>query len=185
MQNWTRSEFFSDTGLTWTPPSPNLRTSATNVVYPGVALMEYTNMSVGRGSPAPYENFGASFINAAELAAYLNARKIPGVSFSATTLTIADTPEHYPFHGQTIPAIHLTVTDRTLLDSPEMGVELLSALHHLYPTQFQLEKAKTILINAATLEAIRKDQDPRDIAAAWTKSIATFEQNRRPYLLYH
>ncbi len=185
MQNWTRAEFFDQTGLAWIPPSPNMKSPATNIVYPGVALMEYTNMSVGRGSPAPYENFGAPFINAAELAAYLEARHIPGITFTASTLAIAETPEHYPFHGQTIPAIHLTVTDRTHLDSPEMGVELLSALHHLYPTQFQLEKAKVILLNAATLEAIKHDQDPREIADAWRKGILAFEASRRPYLLYH
>ena len=185
MQNWTRAEFFDQTGLPWIPPSPNMKSPATNLVYPGVAMIEYTNMSVGRGSPAPYENFGAPFIHAAELAAYLEARHIPGVTFSPTTLAIAETPEHYPFHGQTIPAIHLTVTDRTHLDTPEMGVELLSALHHLYPTQFQLERAKTILLNAYTLEAIQHDQDPREIADTWRKGILAFNTNRRPYLLYH
>ncbi len=185
MQNWNRSEFFDDTGLPWIPPSPNLKSPATNIVYPGVALMEFTNMSVGRGSPAPYENFGALFVNPAELASYLEARHIPGVTFAASTLAIAETPEHYPFHGQTIPAIHLTVTDRTRLDSPELGVELLSALHHLYPAQFQLEKTRTILLNHETLEAIEHDRDPREIADTWRKGVLAFETNRRPYLLYH
>ncbi len=148
-------------------------------------MIEYTNMSVGRGSPAPYENFGAPFLHAAELAAYLEARHIPGITFSPTTLAIAETAEHYPFHGQTIPGIHLIVTDRTQLDTPEMGVELLSALHHLYPTHFQLEKAKTILLNTETLNAIRHDRDPREIADTWRKGILAFESNRRPYLLYH
>ncbi len=185
MQNWSRDEFFNQTGLPWIPPSPNMKSPATNVVYPGVALMDFTNMSVGRGSPAPYENFGAPFLDAAQLAAYLEARHIPGVTFSPTTLAIAETPEHYPFHGQTIPAIHLTVTDRIHLDSPELGVELLAALHHLYPMQFQLEKAKTILLNTETLEAIKHNQDPREIADTWRRGILTFESNRRPYLIYH
>ncbi len=66
-----------------------------------------------------------------------------------------------------------------------MGVELLSALHHLYPTQFQLEKARTILLNTETLEAVKHDRDPREIADTWRKGILTFESNRRPYLLYH
>ena len=185
MQNWSRAEFFDQTGLPWIPPSPNMKTPSINLVYPGVALIETTNMSVGRGSPAPYENFGAPFVNAAELAAYLEARHIPGITFSPTTLAVAETPEHYPFHGQTIPAIHLTVTDRTHLDTPEMGVELLSALHHLYSTQFQLEKARTILLNTETLDAIRHDRDPREITDTWRKGILAFESNRRPYLLYH
>jgi SSS family transporter len=184
MQNWSRSQYFADTGLPWVPPSPNMKTPATNIVYPGVALIETTNMSVGRGTPAPYENFGAAFVNAPELAGYLNARKIPGATFTATTLTIAETPEKYPFHGQTIPAIHIDITDRNALDTPEMGVEILSALHRLYPTQFQLEKARTILLNAATLEAIKAGKDPCDIAATWSRSLAAFNAQRHQFLLY-
>jgi SSS family transporter len=184
MKNWQRAEYFSDTGLPWIPPSPNMRTPATNLVYPGVALMETTNMSVGRGSSAPYENFGAAFINATELAAYLTARKIPGVTFTAGTLAIAETPEKYPFHGQTIPAIHLTVTDRTALDTPELGIELLSALHLLYPKEFQLEKARTILLNAQTLAAIRAGKDPRDIASTWVPALESFRNLRQLSLLY-
>ena len=184
MQHWTRTEFFDETHLPWTPPSPNMKTPATNIVYPGVALMETTNMSVGRGSPAPYENFGAPFIKAEELAAYLTARKIPGATFTATTLPIAEDGNRYPFHGQTIPAIHITVTDRAALDTPEMGVELLSALHHLYPTEFPIDKAKTILLNSDTLAAIKADKDPRDIAASWSAALSTFKAQRAHELLY-
>ena len=184
MQHWSRDEYFTDTGLPWVPPSPNMKTPATNIVYPGVALIETTNMSVGRGSPAPYENFGAAFINAAELAAYLTARHISGVTFTASTLTIAETSEKYPFHGQTIPSIHITVTDRNALDSPEMGIELLSALHHLYPTQFQLERAHTLLLNAQVLSAIKSGRDPHQIAAIWSAALADFNSQRQQYLLY-
>ena len=184
MQNWRRAEYFADTGLPWIPPSPNMRTPATNIVYPAVALIETTNMSVGRGSPAPYENFGAPFIQPAELAAYLTARNIPGVTFSATTLPIANTAEKYPFHGQTIPAIHLTVTDRTALNTPELGIEILAALHHLYPADFQLEKAHTILLNADTLAAIKAGRDPRDIASTWLPSLTAFRTLRSHSLLY-
>ena len=184
MQHWTRAEFFDETHLPWVPPSPNMKTPATNIVYPGVALMETTNMSVGRGSPAPYESFGAPFVQADELAAFLTARNIPGVTFTAATLPIAEDANHYPFHGQTIPAIHITVTNRAALDTPEMGVELLSALHHLYPSEFQLDKAKTILLNAETLAAIKADKDPREIAASWSAALNTFKKQRSQELLY-
>jgi len=184
MQHWTRSEFFDEAGLPWVPPSPNMKTPATNEVHPGVALMDYTNMSVGRGTAAPYENFGAPFVKADELAEYLNARKMAGVTFSATTLTVAEDGNKYPFHGQTIPGIHITVTDRAKLDTPEMGVEILSALHRLYPAEFQLEKAKTILLNADTLAAIRAGKDPSEIAAGWGAGLAAFKEMRAGELLY-
>jgi SSS family transporter len=183
MQNWHRAELWPDTHLPWTPPSPNLKSPT--VLYPGVGLTEQTNISVGRGTEAPFENLGAPWINAGELAASLTARNIPGVTFTPTTLTIADDANHYPFHGQTIPAIHFTVTDPHALDSPELGIELLSALHHLYPTQFKLELARNLLANAATLAALKAGADPRSIAAAWQPALDSFQEARKPYLLYH
>ncbi len=185
MQHWHRAEFFPASGLPWMPPSPNMKTPATAVVYPGVALLETTNVSVGRGTAAPYENLGASWMLHPEiLAAYLGARHIPGIRFTSTTLTIAETPEHYPGHGTTLPGLHLEVTDRTALDSPEMGVELLSALHKLYPADFQLAKANTILANADTLARITAGEDPRAIAATWAAGIARFRTETAPFLLY-
>ena len=150
MQNWRRADYYADTQLPWTAPSPNLRTLAATILYPAVGLTEQTNISVGRGTPAPFENLGAPWINAPELATYLTHRQIPGVLITPTTLTIAETPEHYPSHGQTIPAIHFEVTDPTAFDSPEFGIEILSALQTLYPKSFQLDRAKTLLANAAT-----------------------------------
>ncbi len=184
MQNWTRSQYFTSTKLPWTPPSPNMRTPATAIVYPGVALLEFNPISVGRGTPAPYENIGAPWIKAADLAAYLHARQIPGIQINPASLDIAETPEHYPFHNQRIPGLHFTVTDPTLFDSPEFGLELLAALHHLYPADFHLERCKPLLLNAATLEALKRGQDPRNIAASWQSALTRFKQARKPYLLY-
>lgn len=184
MQNWTRNQFFADTHLPFTPPSPNMKTLAATILYPGIGLIEQTNISVGRGTDTPFENIGAPYINAAELTAYLTARNIPGITFTPTTLTIAETPEKYPSHGQTIPAIHFTITDRTALDTPELGIEILSALHHLYPTQFQLDKAGYLLASPATLASIKSNTDPRDIAVTWLPALQKFRTDTAPYLLY-
>ncbi len=184
MQHWQRSQFFPDTGLTWTPPSPNLRTLAATILYPALGLTEQTNISVGRGTATPFENLGAPFIDGQQLAAYLVARKIAGIRITPTTLTIADTPEHYPSHGQTIPGIHFEVTDHAAFNSPEFGIELLAALHRLYPTQFQLDRAKTLLANADTLAALKAGRDPAEIAATWLPALQRFQAQARPYLLY-
>jgi len=184
MQNWKRSETFASTGLTFTPPSPNLRSPAAELLYPGIGMVEQTNVSVGRGTATPFEHLGAPWINAQQLADYLNARTIPGIKITPTTLTIAETADHYPNHGQTIPGIRFQVTDSANFNSPEFGVELLSALHHLYPTQFLLKRAHTLVANAATLSAVERGEDPRAIAAAWNSSLSAFEQARKPYLLY-
>jgi SSS family transporter len=184
MNHWTRAELWPQTGLTWTPPSPNLKSATAAILYPGVGLTEQTNISVGRGTDTPFENLGAPWIDAQELAAYLTARKINGVEITPTQISIAEDANHYPFHGQTIPAIHFQVTDPVHFDSPALGIELLAALHHLYPTQFKLDLVKNLLVNAATLAALKSGDDPRNIIQSWSVGIQSFEQSRKPYLLY-
>ncbi len=184
IENWRRAELWPETRLPWTAPSPNLRSATAAILYPGVGLTEQTNVSVGRGTETPFENLGAPWIDAQELATYLTARKIPGIEITPVHLTIADDANHYPFHGQTIPAIHFQVTDPVQFDSPEFGIELLGALHHLYPAQFKLDLCKNLLANAATLAALKAGSDPRNIVRTWTSGIQSFEQARKPYLLY-
>ena len=183
MQHWTRSQYFDDTRLPWTNPSPNLRSLAAAVLYPGVALLEMSNVSVGRGTDTPFEHIGAAYINAPELAAYLIARKIPGVAFAPTNFAVAEDANHYPFHGKTIPGVAFTVTDRTALDAPELGIEIISALHHLYP-QFQMEKTARLIANVDTMQALANKTDPREIAKAWAADLDRFRLRRERYLLY-
>ncbi len=185
IQGWHRAEYFDDTHLPWTNPSPNLRSVTAATLYPGVALLETTNISVGRGTDHPFEQIGAPYIDPSALAAYLTGRNIPGVSFSASTFAVADDANHYPYHGQTIPALHITLTDRRQLDSPELGIELLAAFNRLYPTQFNLAKAERLLVSVNTMLALQNKDDPRKIAASWQADLDAFKQRRQPYLLYH
>ncbi len=142
-----------------------------------------TNISVGRGSDTPYEHIGAPYINASQLADYLTARKIPGVSFTPTSFAVADDANRYPSHGKTIPGIAFKVTDRNVFNSPEMGIEVLSALHHLYP-EFQLSKAAYLVTNVDTMRALTNEEDPRKIAEGWAADLAAFERRRQAYLIY-
>lgn len=197
MQHWTRSEFYDQTGLPWVNPSPNLHNLTATILLPALTLLEATNATVGRGTPTPFELIGAglppkdkttgsqppAWFRAADVAVALNARHIPGVTFAATTTTVDDDPIH-PYHGQTIEAVRITVNDRTALDSPELGVELLSALHKLYPEQFRLDRAANLLASAPTLDAITRGDDPRSIAATWQPALDAFRSTRQQYLLY-
>jgi SSS family transporter len=185
MQHWSRAEYFDQTGLTFTPPSPNLRNIAAAMLLPALTLVEATNISVGRGTGTPFEAIGASFIDAPALAAYLSARQIPGIRITASTLTVAEDSNHYPGHGQTIPALHFTVTDRAAFDSPEFGLELAAALQKLYPKDFQLDRARNLIANAELLKAIKAGQDPREIATDYATADAAFRQQSAPYRLYH
>jgi len=184
MQNWGRGEFFDQTGLPWRNPSPNLRTLTAATLYPGLGFLDYTNVSVGRGTATPFEIFGAPWLSAANAAAALNERHIPGVAFSTVTVTVAEDANRYPFHGQTFAAVHVALTDRGQLDSPELGIEVLSLLHRLGPAVFQLDKALPLVGNRATLDAIGRGQDPLTIVAPWRPALAAFRAARAPYLLY-
>lgn len=183
MQNWHRADYFDNTHLPWTNPSPNLRTLDAATLYPGLGYLDSTDVSVGRGTTKPFEHIGAAYIDGPQLAAYLTARHIPGVSFAPTTFAVEENSNHYPGHGKTISGISFTVTDRNALDSPEMGIEVLSALHHLYP-QFPLAKTAHLIDNADTLQALTNNEDPRKIAAAWSTDLAKYMQRREHYLLY-
>jgi len=180
MQGWMRGDWFDATSLEWTNPSPNLRSLTESTFYPGVALVEGTNLSVGRGTDTPFEEVGAPWINAHELSQYLNARQIPGVRFVPVTFT----PFSSNFAGQLCRGVNLVLTDRDLLDGPELGIELASALLKLYPEQFHTEKMMDILANQTVYNAIAKGEDPRRIALDWQDDLLKFQPVRQKYLLY-
>jgi uncharacterized protein YbbC (DUF1343 family)/CubicO group peptidase (beta-lactamase class C family) len=180
MEGWMRGDWFDSTGLTWINPSPNLRSLTAATLYPGVGLVEGTNISVGRGTDTPFELLGAPWINGHDLAAYLNARNISGVRFVPTDFT----PNASNYSGQKCGGVNLIVLDRNALDSPELGIEIASALHKLYPDQFQLEKMTSLLLNQAVYDAIAKGQDPRRIALDWQEALDKFQQIRQKYLIY-
>jgi SSS family transporter len=181
MTGWQRGDWFDATGLTWTNPSPNLRSLQEAVLYPAVGLIETSNISVGRGTDTPFEYVGAPWIDGRTLAHTLNARFLPGVRF----LPVEFTPHApYPYADQLCHGIELIVTDRNVLDSPELGLEIVTALHKLFPDKFQLSKIDTLLVNKTVLEQLLAGRDPQRISEDWQQSLRDFESKRKPYLLY-
>jgi len=180
MEGWQRGDWFDSTGLAWVNPSPNLRSLTEATLYPGVALIEGTNVSVGRGTDTPFEVVGAPWIKGRELTAYLNARGIQSVRF----VPIVFAPSSSNFAGERCEGVNLIVLDRNTLDSPELGIELASALHKLYPNDFKLERMADLLVNQAVFEAIAAGEDPRRIAEDWQERLEGFVRLREKYLLY-
>lgn len=181
MKGWQRGDWFDSNGLTWVSPSPNLRNLEEAILYPALGLIETTNISVGRGTDTPFEQFGAPWINGRSLAQFLNRRDLPGVRFYATQFT----PEKpYPYAGQSCSGVRILVTDRNVLDAPELGIEIASALHRFYPDQFALQKMNTLLANHTVLDAISSGDDPEYIAEGWRVGLSNFEQQRQSALLY-
>ena len=185
MQGYQRGLWYDQTGLPWVNPSPNLRSQAAAALYPGVAFLEFTNVSVGRGTDAPFEQIGASWIasdaEAQKLADTLTARKLNGITVAPAVFTPASP---YPFAGRQVHGLHFIVTDRQRFDAAGFGLELLAALHAQYPQAFQLEKARGILLNDTTMKALAAGTDPHAIEAAWDPMLTDFRARRAGALLY-
>lgn len=181
MKGWQRGDWFDSTGLTWINPSPNLRSVQEAILYPATGLIETTNISVGRGTDAPFEQIGAPWIDGHELARYLNRRDLPGIRFVPVTFT---PQKPYPYSDQVCRGVNILVINRNVVDMPELALEIALALHHLYGDKFQLAKIDTLLANNAVLHALQDGEDPQRIAEDWQSSLQKFDLARRPYLLY-
>jgi uncharacterized protein YbbC (DUF1343 family) len=180
MRRYGRAMWFDQTGFGWVAPSPNLRRLEQAILYPGVGMIEGANVSVGRGTETPFEVVGAPWIDGKALAAQLSARGLAGVRFEATTFT----PSESAYAGQTCGGIRLTITDRNLLDTPLLGVELMAALYRLYGDQFQVGHTLGMIGSRSSLDAVKARTDPREIARSWTPGLEDFRARREPHLLY-
>ncbi len=180
MEGWQRGDWFDSTGLAWISPSPNLRTVTEAALYSGVALVEGTNISVGRGTDTPFELVGAPWIKSRELATYLNARGIAGVRFVPVTFT----PTAAVYSGQKCEGVNVLLTERNALDGPELGIELASALRKLYPNDYKMERITELLVNQAVYDGLIAGKDPRRIAQDWQEELEKFETIRKKYLIY-
>jgi len=180
MTGWMRGDWFDSTGLDWVNPSPNLRSLNEATLYPGVGLVEGTNISVGRGTDTPFEVLGAPWIKSKDLAQYLNSRNISGVRF----VPVSFTPGASNYAGQRCEGVNFVVLERNAFDGPELGIELASALHKLYPGQYQMERLIELVVNQSIYDGIFNGEDPRRIAESWREPLEKFQQLRQKYLIY-
>jgi uncharacterized protein YbbC (DUF1343 family) len=180
MRRYGRAMWFDQTGFAWVAPSPNLRRLEQAILYPGVGMIEGANVSVGRGTETPFEVVGAPWIDGKALASQLNGRGLAGVRFEAATFT----PSESAYAGQRCGGIRLTITDRNQLDTPLLGIELMSALYRLHGDQFQVGRTLGMIGSRTSLDAVKAQTDPREIARSWAPALDDFRARREPYLLY-
>ena len=183
MEGWMRGDWFDSTGRTWINPSPNMRSLNEATLYPGIGMIETTNISVGRGTDTPFEWIGAPWIDwagAASLARTLNARELAGVRFIPTSFT----PTSSEYAQQHCGGVNILVTDRNALEAPELGLEIASALRALFPNDYKLAGLDTLMVSKASFDALKHGEDPRRIAEDWQEQIEKFNTVRTRYLLY-
>ncbi|MEO8042306.1 MAG: exo-beta-N-acetylmuramidase NamZ domain-containing protein [Acidobacteriota bacterium] len=180
MEQWSRSMWFDETGQTWINPSPNMRSLNEATLYPGIGLLETTNVSVGRGTDTPFEVVGAPWLDGQKLAKYLNERGLKGVRF----VPVRFKPNASVFRGEDVGGVNIIVTNRNAFEPVRTGIEIAAALRKFYPSEWEVDRFGRLLVNGVILEMVKRGESPDAIETAWRKSLDDFEKRRAPYLLY-
>jgi len=179
-EGWTRSQLFDETGLTWTNPSPNMRNLNQALLYPGVGLIELTNVSVGRGTDTPFEIVGAPWIQERQFAAALNASGLPGIRF----VPVRFTPSATKFPGESCGGVQLIITSRTELEPIEVGIQLMCELKKLYPQDWDTKNLNKLLASNRIRDAIELGKSRPEILGIWQEELRRFVDRRSNFLLY-
>jgi uncharacterized protein YbbC (DUF1343 family)/CubicO group peptidase (beta-lactamase class C family) len=180
IENWRRGDWWDATGLTWINPSPNMRNLNEAALYPGVGLLETTNISVGRGTDTPFEVLGAPWIDGPLLARELNAAGLNGVRF----VPIEFTPESSKFAGEKCEGINLVIVDRDALQPVRVGLTIATTLRRLFGDKWEVDALDRLLINKEVLGAIRDGADVAAIEAMSRPGLKKFLERREKHLLY-
>jgi uncharacterized protein YbbC (DUF1343 family)/CubicO group peptidase (beta-lactamase class C family) len=179
-ENWSRGAWFDQTGLPWVNPSPNMRSLTQAALYPGVGLLEFCAVSVGRGTDTPFEVLGAPYISAERLATELSRAGLPGVSF----VPVRFKPNASKFKDQECGGVNIVLLDRDTCRVVDVALLMATTLHRLYPKEFDLPKMERLLTHPATLEAIRAGRTITQIRQLWGDDLTKFEARREKFLLY-
>ncbi len=180
MEGWRRTMWFDETSLTWINPSPNMRSLTEATLYPGVGLLETTNVSVGRGTDTPFEIVGAPWIQGDKLADHLNQRGLPGVRF----VPVHYTPKASVFKDEACGGVNIIITDRATFRPLLTGIEMALALRKLYPNDWKVDNYLRLLVNSDTLDRVKRGEPARDIVASWNAGLQEFRRARSEILLY-
>ena len=182
VQNWRRAQWLDQTGLPWVNPSPNLRSLAALTSYPGTVYFEGTTLTEGRGTDRPFEQIGAPWLNAPEVARVMNEKKLPGIRFEAITMSVAPTAAKHP--GLTIPAIRFVITDREAYRPVRTSLVLIDEIRRQHPADFAWRSTIDRLTGS---DKVRLAIDAGQLAPLldqWDREAAEFRESRKPYLLY-
>ncbi len=180
VEGWRRADFWDATNLTWVNPSPNMRSLTEALLYPGICLLEPTNVSVGRGTDTPFEVIGAPWLDGRRLAAELNARELPGVRF----VPIRFTPKTSVYAGQVCGGVNIIITTRQRFVPVYTGLALAETLLRLYPHDWESARFNRLLVNSAANEAFLAGATAETLIQSWQPDVEAFRKRRRPHLLY-
>jgi len=180
MEGWRRADYFDGTALVWVNPSPNMRSLTEALLYPGIGLLETTNISVGRGTDTPFEVLGAPWIEPRQLSDALNRAGLAGVRF----VPVRFTPKSSKFAGESCGGVNLVLTDRASFRPVTVGLEIAYQLNRLYSGTWKIDDSLRLLANRATLAALKEGKSPAELVRVYQDGLAEFARTRQKYLLY-
>lgn len=180
VENWRRGDYWDVTGLTWINPSPNMRSLAQAVLYPGIGLLETTNLSVGRGTDTPFELIGAPWIDGRQLASALNRLGLPGVRF----VPIRFTPDASKFAKKVCQGVNVSVVNRQTVRPLEIGLQIAATLRKLYPDAWETKRLNRLLINKKMFDAVVGGAEAGSLHALYQEPLSQFIERRKEFLLY-
>lgn len=180
MQNWRRSQYFDETGLPWINPSPNMRSLNEAILYPGIGLLETTNISVGRGTDTPFELFGAPWVDRFELSRRLNEADLRGVGFTP----IQFTPESSVYSNEQCNGVQISITDRSTIEPVRVGLFIAATIAKLHPNEWKSENYYRLLIHRKTLQAIQQLQPFAQVEQIARSGQDEFLTRRSRFLIY-
>jgi uncharacterized protein YbbC (DUF1343 family) len=179
-EGWRRRDWWDATGLTWTNPSPNMRSLTQATLYPGIGLLEFTNLSVGRGTDSPFEVIGAPWLDGRQLAAELNGAGLGGVRF----VPIRYQPRASVFAGVLCSGINIIITERDHFSPLRAGLTIAVTLRMLFPDLWMPERYERLLANRRIHEAVVAGASVRDLVETWRPALESWKKNRSKHLLY-
>jgi uncharacterized protein YbbC (DUF1343 family) len=183
MQGYTRSMWWNETGIAWVNPSPNIRSGDAAVLYTGTCLFEGTNLNEGRGMEMPFQMVGAPWLDAAGIAKTLNAKKLPGVVFDATTQKVE---AGYKHGGLTVPVIVTVVSDREAVKPQQVGLHLLREIYKRHTGEFQWRRdaIDRLAGGPRVREAVEKEGGIEALLPIFEREAKEYEAKTKPYWLY-
>lgn len=177
---WRRDMYLFDTGLFWLNPSPNMKTLEAALLYPGIGMLEFTNLSVGRGTETPFQVLGAPWIDETKLAEMINAAKPPGVR----VVPVRFTPTASKFAKEECHGVHFIITDWDKVRSFDLGLIVAHALVKLHQDKWQPEKWKTLLASEEVYRRIVGGEDVKVVLASLEKDLSLYRELKKKFELY-
>jgi len=180
VEGWRREDLFDATGLRWVNPSPNMRSLTEAILYPGIGLLETTNLSVGRGTDTPFEVIGAPWMDGKELENALSSANLPGVHFRAEVFT----PNASKYRDERCEGVTIAITDRAAFHPLSTGFEIARQLRNLYPDAWNAKAYVRLLGNKAVHDAVLAGKTVEQIEAIYRPGLTEFSRRRSRFLLY-